>query len=389
MRALILRKTLTSLTASGLVTFRQKVLHADDRVRFFGGSKERAAAYLYPNGSEIVVGGLDKPEKVMSTEYDMVYVQEATELTEPEWESVTTRLRNGVTPMQQIIGDANPSAPTHWLKRRADAGRIRMLESRHEDNPELWDSDAGEWTERGRSYVLGTLESLTGVRYLRLRKGLWAAAEGMVYDGWDAAVHLIPRFDIPRDWPRYWSIDFGFTNPFVWQAWAQDADGRLCRYRELYRTQRLVEDHAKDILSAVGAPGGVWTDKSEPKPRAIICDHDAEDRATLERHLKMATTPAHKAVSPGIQAVASRLKMAGDGKPRLYLMRDSRLEPDRSLAEAGKPTSTEEEIESYVWDTSAGRRKGEEPVKRDDHGMDAMRYLVMQFDRSQAGIRPL
>ena len=39
-------------------------------------------AYHYPNGSEVVVGGLDKPSKVMSTEYDLVYVQEAIELFE-------------------------------------------------------------------------------------------------------------------------------------------------------------------------------------------------------------------------------------------------------------------------------------------------------------------
>jgi hypothetical protein len=35
-------------------------------------------SYRYPNGSEIVVGGLDKPSKVMSTEYDLIYVNEAT-----------------------------------------------------------------------------------------------------------------------------------------------------------------------------------------------------------------------------------------------------------------------------------------------------------------------
>jgi hypothetical protein len=69
----------------------------------------------------------------------------------------------------------------------------------------------------------------------------------MVYEGWDRAVHLIDRFDIPADWRRIRSIDFGYTNPFVCQWWAIDPDGRMYRYREIYRTRRLVSDHAAEI----------------------------------------------------------------------------------------------------------------------------------------------
>jgi len=69
MRGLILRKTRVSLTQSALVTFQEKVLHELDRVHF----NTTAQQYEYPNGSVLIVGGLDKPTKVMSTEYDAVY----------------------------------------------------------------------------------------------------------------------------------------------------------------------------------------------------------------------------------------------------------------------------------------------------------------------------
>lgn len=366
MRGLILRKTRRSLTQAAMVTLEKIVLDPVDGVQFRTTEQE----YRYPNGSAVIVAGLDKASKVMSQEYDVAYVQEATELTEDDWESLTTRLRNGVMPYQQLLADCNPDAPSHWLKHRADRGAVVMLESRHEDNPALWDDETGDWTDFGRVYI-DKLDSLTGVRYQRLRLGRWAAAEGIVYEGWDRAIHLLNPFPIPTDWPRYWAIDFGYTHAFICQWWAEDPDGRLYRYREIYKTQRLVEDHARDMLDL---------SKGEPKPRAIICDHDAEGRATLERHLGMKTTPAKKTVQDGIQAVAARLRPAGDGRPRLFLVRDAVVERDPALDDAKRPCSTEEEFDGYVWDTRAGRKKGEEPVKENDHGLDALRYMVAHQD---------
>lgn len=53
--------------------------------------------------------------------------------------------------------------------------------------------------------------------------------------------------------------------------------------------------------------------------------------------------------------------------------------------ELKKPCCSEEEIESYVWDTTGNRRKGEHPIDKDDHGMDCIRYLVSHVDgREQA-----
>jgi PBSX family phage terminase large subunit len=189
MRGMIVRKTRASLTQSGLVTWEEKVVPAGHPI-LAGPKRRNRQSYAYPNGSEIVVGGMDDITKVMSTEYDLVYVQEAIELTEDDWEKLDTRLRSFVVPYQQIIADTNPDAPQHWLKLRCDRGATRMVECRHEDNPVLYDNARGEWTENGREYIKG-LDALTGVRLHRLRHGRWVAAEGIVYDAWDRAVHLV------------------------------------------------------------------------------------------------------------------------------------------------------------------------------------------------------
>jgi phage terminase large subunit len=386
MRGLIVRKTQVSMTSTALVTFREHVITEGLKaglVEWYGGSRSEAACYRYTNGSVINVGGMDKPTKIMSSEYDVVYVQEAIELIPDDWEAILSRLRNGKISFQQVIADTNPDTETHWLKQRANSGKLAMLESRHRDNPVYWDASREEWTERGRAYM-EILDSLTGVRLLRLRDGLWVAAEGVIFDQWDRRAHLLDKKDLPKKyinnaWRRIWTVDFGYTNPFVLQCWAIDGDGRMYLYREIYHTRRLVEDHAKQILSIV-APNGKWI---EPKPEAIICDHDAEDRATLEKHLDMPTVPAHKSVSDGIQAVGSRMKPAGDGRPRIFVMRDALVERDESLAQAKKPLCTEEEIPGYVWNPEK-----DQPVKKDDHGCDAMRYAVAESDLGiQLGMR--
>lgn len=382
-RALIVRKTHASLTASTLVTFREKVAKeaiAAGLLRFYGGSAQEPASYKYANGSVIIMGGLDRASRLLSTEFDLAFVDEAIETTAEDLDTIVTRLRNGVLSRQRLIMATNPGPPTHHLKQRADAGRCLLLYSTHEDNPRLYAD--GEWTEYGRTY-LARLDTLTGARFHRMRWGRWVAAEGLVYEAWDPSVHLVDAAGVPDGGTLWISVDFGFTNPTVVQFWREDGDGRLYLTRELYRSGRLVEDHARDIIAVLKDSHGNWRG---PSPRAVICDHDAEDRATLERHLGLSTVAAKKTVSDGIQAVQGRLRPAGDGRPRLFIVRGALVERDAELDAAKKPCCTEEEITGYVWDRGTAQQQAadkppkEVPVKVNDHGMDAMRYMVAELD---------
>jgi len=397
-RILIVRKTRASLSQSVLVTWEEKVVPLGHPC-LKGPTREFRKEYRFPNGSVVAVGGLDEPSRILSTEWDIIYVAEAIELTEKDWETLTTRLRNGVIPYQQIIADTNPDSPQHWLYQRQQAGKCLMLESRHEDNPAIFDQQSGQLTERGKPYI-EALDQLTGVRKARYRHGRWVAAEGVVYEDWNAAIHRIYLADIPtgwQSWARYWAVDFGYTNPFVWQEWVLSPDGAAYRIREIYKTKTLVEDHAKAILhatgrtmtfDAAGKPTGklvATRENPDPLPSAIVCDHDAEDRATLSRHLGLTTIGAYKAVSSGIQAVAARLKPTETGRgtkaARLYFVRDGLIHvPDEELLEKRMPVCTEDEMDGYVWDTASGKKVGEEPVKKNDHGADTTRYFVAHVD---------
>lgn len=374
-RSLIVRQTHASLTGSTLVTFEQQVAPAalaEGVVKWFGGSPRKPAAYQFANGSEILVGGLDRPEKFLSTEFSRIYVDEATQISLKALETLITRLRGNAATYRQIILACNPDHPKHWIKQRCDDGTMRMILSLHRDNP-LYVNLDGSLTDRGVDYM-AKLDALTGVRRLRYRDGIWAAAEGLVYEGWQDAVHVTDPFEIPEQWTRWVTVDFGFTNPFVAQLWCEDPDGRLYLVREWVRTRMLVEDHAEVIRDRLLA--------GHPRPRAIITDHDAEDRATLERKLGMGTQAAHKTVSDGIQAFGARLKEQGDGRPRLFVFRDALLERDPEMDAAAAPIGLAEEVLGYVWAVKPGNAGGlkEEPVKLNDHSVDAARYMVAARD---------
>lgn len=406
MRGLILRQTLASLGNTALVTWREHVAveHlASGAMSYYGGSQSEAPQYRLTNGSTILIGGLDKPTKIMSSEYDLIYVQEGIELVEVGWEFAVTRLRNGKMPYQQLMADTNPDSPLHWLHQRCIRGTTQMINCLHEDNPRLFDDD-GNPTPEGAKYI-ARLDSLTGVRLLRLRKGLWVASEGVIYEDWNPEIHLVDRFPIPASWPRFWVIDWGYTNPFVCQWWAESPDGVLVMYREIYFSQRTVDEHCDTIAHLVmrdprraadartgklGAWEGEWT---EPKPARVIADHDAEDRASFRQIMGIGTSAADKRVGYGLQAGQRRFRPDGRGRAQVMFFKDALVEEDERLRRLGLPVRTVEEIPKYTWatpdvDVEAGKAPKEDPIKKDDHGCDCYRYLVMWRDeRSGGGVR--
>ena len=410
-RALILRKTLASLGSSALVTWRNYVVKeaiAVGKVVYYGGSKEEPAQYRFKNGSSVTIGGLDKPSRIMSTEYDIIYVQEATEITLEDLEMITSRLRNWNISFQQLLMDCNPAGTKHPLKLRCNEGVTRLIESRHEDNPRLFDIVINEdlsitynVTERGAKYI-AILDKLTGVRHKRLRLGLWVSAEGIVYDEFDPAVHVLQwafdeegeRIPLPDEWERQWAIDWGYRNPFVCKWYAIGDDGEIYMYREIYMTGRTVAEHAQTIMDIV-APEvtETWYDHFnkvershterkwiEPMPTAIVCDHDLQARKTFEKATGLGTQAAIKDVSEGIDVHKDRLKLDDRGMAGFYLMADCLVERDENLVNDLLPWRTEDEYSGYAWKVSADGRKLDEPVKKDDHGMDLDRYISMHND---------
>ncbi|HEY1188595.1 MAG TPA: phage terminase large subunit [Gemmata sp.] len=383
-RMLIVRKTRVSLTETALVTWERDVLgegHAilGDREL----SRAHRHAYKFPNGSVLVTAGMDKPDKVLSSEWDLIYVNEATELEEAEWEILGSRLRANAGDYDQLIGDCNPSSPRHWLYKRCQAGKCKLYPTYHYENPRYYDYRARKWTEAGRRYVHGRLKQLTGSRRERFLYGKWVAAEGAIYDYISAAHDLPAGWRPPANWRRLWAIDWGDRAPTVLQIWAVDGEGRMYLYREVFRCHLRADVLGKWVKEHLLDTG------EEPLPFAGVCDHDPDKKADFERACGVFLTMADKADRDrGIQAMQARFDRdivghddKGEplfGKPRIFFADGARVhDPDPVLIDEGRPTSTVDELVEYVWDPKFVK---DTPIEENDHGMDSARYAVLYVD---------
>ena len=395
-RAVMVRKSYKSLVPSAVQTFINKVCrippgqHGADIDVYGGGTPQW---YTWPNGSILRLGGMDDSQKVLSSEYDYILVPQAEELSLDDWEQLLGRAngRAGNVPWPQLMADCNPDLPQHWIQQRRE---LKGFEVRHVDNPTIYLRDEnGELVldEAGEPVLtpggvarMAALKSMTGLRYKRGYLGLWVGAEGQVYEDFNYQVHVVEEHPIPPEWDRYRVIDFGYTHPFVCQWWAVDGDGRLIMYREMYMTKRTVNFHVNgDALTQ-----GIISLTGDEYIRATICDHDAEDRATLEEY-GIPTVPADKRIQVGIEKVQDRLKLRGDKTPGVRFWRDALVEEDPELKLFYKPTNTLQEFAGYVYPQiqsgSVEKAQDERPMKIADHGMDAVRYMVMHLDGNKVG----
>lgn len=271
-------------------------------------------------------------------------------------------------PGARILWDTNPDHPEHPVKvnfidrsgERLSSGKLR-IKSWHftlEDNTFLPD----EYIENLK------LSTPVGMWYDRAIKGLWVAAEGIVYEGWNPDIHVIEPFEIPASWTRVRGIDWGYTNPFVMLWGALDPDGRLYIYKEYYVTKTLIKylaEHINKEKFFVENEGK----KTEGKYKWTVADHDAQDNAELKQH-GIRTKPAQKAVQTGLQKVAARLIVQEDNKPRLFVFNTC--------------VNTKREMGVYCWNVrQEGKPVKEEPNKVDDHCPDVIRYIVMRLDNKK------
>ena len=353
MRGAIVRKTRESLTQSAMVTFENKVLPTPTAIPYNHESQE----YRYPNGSCLVVGGMDKASRIMSSEYDIIYVQEATELTEDDIEYLLTRLRNGVMPYQQLIMDCNPDGPDHWLNKRCAVGKTTRIRTTHADNPSITPE------------YMATLDSLTGYRHKRLRLGEWVAAEGQYFYEWDPDRHVCKPFAIPAEWTRWVAVDYGFADPWcvLWFARNPAERHHIYIYREAYTAGLRDEQQADQIKRATGDER-ISVYVGDPSMFNKRTEQSKPSIASVYRQHSVPLQPAYNDRIAGWQTVRRALAVPEGKAPRLQVMEGRAPNLVRTLPGMVHDPLDSEDVADKI-----------KSVKTEDHAPDCLRYgLVLE-----------
>ena len=256
----------------------------------------------------------------------------------------------------------NPGGPFHYFKLKfVDQAKKKRLLDLHftlDDNPAL--------SERIKARFR---RMFTGMFFQRYILGLWALAEGLIYELFDQKRHVVGQSEIPTWFPHYGvSIDHGSPAPTVFGLFAWGAPScpnkvfllNLYYYdgREEGKKAKTDSEFADDFERWIGP----YRDRAKGN---IICD-PAPKHFILELESRgFSVQSARNDLLPGIRFVQQMMAGSADGG-----------EPDFVLADRTEMQPALMEYSTYSWDPKAQERGEDVPIKGNDHALDMIRYFL-------------
>lgn len=281
--------------------------------------------------------------------FSLVYCDEMTLYPESIIDMIDTRLSK---PHSMGFASMNPSHPAHKIKQwvdKAESGdkNYYSLHFTLDDNPYV-----------NEDYKKRIRDSLSGVFYKRNYLGLWCLAEGSIFDFFDRKIYVVRK---PPTAAEYWiaAIDYGATNPFCCLLIGVNTGRYTQTGKKLWVEKEYYWDPKKEGRQKTNSEfaQAVYEFLEPYAVKSLYCDPSAESFQLELRRRGMHVVDANNDVQNGIQVMVSEMK-----KGNLFICEEC--------------TNTIREIEGYVWDPKAALRGDDEPLKKDDHSVDALRYAI-------------
>lgn len=266
-RILIVRRTFGELWENHVLPLKKELAGA---ARY----REAEKSFLFENGSRISLGYCDGSGDVLryqGMEFDVIFIDEATQITEYQFEALSASVRGANGFPKRVYLTCNPGGVGHeWVKRLFIDRVYREGEAPEEyafipaklsDNTALMEKDPG--------YVK-MLDALPEGLRKAWRDGDWDVLAGRYFAEFDRSVHVIEPFEVPKEYRRYVTLDYGLDMLAAYWI-AADFRGGFYVYRELYKKDLIISEAAEKIralsegeeIYAYLAPPDLWARQRE------------------------------------------------------------------------------------------------------------------------------
>lgn len=223
-------------------------------------------------GSRLITSGLDDVEKLKSvTGINRILVEEASEISEADFEQLDLRLRGVNRVGHQLTMMFNPISELHWIKKRFfDVGvnDCFIMKSTYKDNSFL-----------DEAYIrkLEGLEQQDYQYYRIYTLGEWGTLGNLVFSNWrkEDLSEMAERFD-----NHYNGLDFGFADdPAAFVRVHLDSSRKIVYIiNEIYRRGAHIDELADDIKGLVDGGELVICDSAEPRSISDLRRHGVNAR---------------------------------------------------------------------------------------------------------------
>ena len=299
-------------------------------------------------------------EKFQGTSLDFVWFDE-----EPPYDIYKECKMRVMDKKGMIFGTMTPLKGLTWVYNEI------YLNENHDDN--VW-TVTMEWADNpylDKKEIEDMTKSMSQDELNSRRYGKFMQMGGLVYGEFDENIHVIDPFDVPKDWFDNISIDPGLNNPLSCH-WYAEYDGDIYVIAEHFESGKDVAYHAqriKEISSSLDWPlynGRICALIDSAAGQKTLASSKSVVDLFYENGI-LVNPKVNKDMFSGINVVKRYLK-DGQGKAHLFIFKNC--------------INLIQEFKSYWWSD-----KSDNPVKKDDHALDELRYYLVSKNKPLKNIQ--
>jgi hypothetical protein len=322
-------------------------------------------------GASVEVRSAEHPDSLVGEGLDWVIMAEAAKLKLSHWEKFirpTLSDKRG-----QAVFVSTPEG-YNWFYDAFQRGQ----DERH---PTWWSMRSPTWEnsivfpEGARDPEIIEVKNTLATEVFDQEYGaLFTSFAGRIYSEFDEGYHVIPesKYEYHPDWPTYLALDFGYRVPWVCLSMQVAPNDDVIVFDEYYEKGQTTVAHARALKEIIKYPvQEVYYDPADPDGAGTVEKEFRDGKSYNNPNLTSCRfVPGPNEWKPGIERVKEWLKLreqdGGDMKPKLYITSNCR----RTIHEFNTYRVKEQSEK-----VSEIRDPKDEPRKKDDHAMDALRYF--------------